>query len=202
MIVAFLILGLFAWSKIDISFSFDRFKKFDVPFSFDKSFDRNPTAVKNKAEKFVVKKIEISDFKPDLKVFESKRADDSLRVVQDNQYPSLTAEPLKTSNFETTRNEINLLMSVGKLDEALDLARSRLEENVSTSKEASYLGYLQDFIMQNMHDPEEQYNFTYSSVKNAQDPAIRMQFIQKFSVYQPDMADEIKQEILSSGISL
>ncbi len=189
MIVAFLILGLFAWSRVDIS--------------FDKSFGRNPTATMAKVEKIVIQKNIISEYKPNLKVFDSKRIDSPSNVVIDTKVPeSSFSENIKTSDFEATRNEITVLMAAGKLDEALDLARSRLDENVSTSKEAPYMGYLQDFIMQNMHDPEEQYSFTFLSIKNAQDPSIRKQFIQKFSVYQPEMAEEMKQEIKNSGLTI
>ncbi len=203
LIVAFLILGLFTWSRVDVSFSFDRVKKLESPVSFNKSFERNPTATMAKVEKIVIQKNIISEYKPNLKVFDSKRIESPSNVVFDTKIPeSSLSENTKTSDFEATRNEITVLMAAGKLDEALDLARSRLDENVSTSKEAPYMGYLQDFIMQNMHDPEEQYGFTFLSIKNAQDPAIRKQFIEKFSVYQPEMAEEMKQEIKSSGLTI
>ena len=203
LIVAFLVIGLFAWTRVDVSFSFDRLMKLEKPFSFDNSFERNPTATMAKVEKVVVQKNFISDYKPDLKVFDSTRVETPSNVVQDAQSSeSPPSEALKTSDFEATRNEITLLMSSGKLDEALELARSRLEENISTSKELPYMGYLQDFIMQNMHDPEEQYSFTFSSIKNAQDLSMRKQFIQKFSVYQPEMAYEMKQELKNSGLSI
>lgn len=200
LIVAFLILGLFSWTKIDFSFSFERVKKLQSPLSFE----RSPTALKNKVQKVVVQKNSNFEYKPDLNVFDSKRLEDPGQNAQEIQRQDAMApsEPAKVNEFETTRNEITVLMAAGKSEEALELARTRFEEKIINSSEVAYMGYLQDFIMQSTHDPEEQYSLTYSSIKSAQDENVRKQLVQKFSIYQPDLAEEMKHEIKAAGISI
>lgn len=191
LIVGFLVMGLFAWSKVDFSPSLLQFNNFENTVSFE----RNPTAIKNKIDVISIQKVSSSEYKPDLKVFDTNRVETSSNLVEDNINENTASQELKTSEFESTRNEISVLMASGKIEEAVDLARDRLEENISKSNEAVYMGYLQDFIMQNMHNPEEQYNLTLISIKNAQEPAMKKQLIQKFSAYQPEMAEQMKQEV-------
>jgi hypothetical protein len=203
-IVGLLVLGLFAWTKVEFSFSFERIKNFQSPVSFEKTFERNPTALKNMSvEKVFVQKPLISGYTPNLKVFDTKRTEAPLNIVQDNKEASeLPSEALKTNEFEATRNEVTFLMASGKFEDAVELAKARLEENIVSSKDTAFMGYLQDFIMQNIHDPEEQYSLTYASVKNAQDSNVRKQLIEKFSTYQPGMAEEMKQDMKASGVSI
>lgn len=199
-IVALLVLGLFSWTKIDFSFSLEKVQKFQSPLSFE----RNPTAIKNKVQKIIVKKNSHIEYKPDLKVFDTKLVEERLPQITEVRRADAEApsEALKVSDFETTRNEITVLMAAGKPEEAMELARTRFDENITSSSEVAYMGYLQDFIMQSMHDPEEQYSLIYSSVKNAQDQNVRKQLVQKFSIYQPELAEEMRQEIKAAGISI
>lgn len=194
-----MVAGFFLWMKVDFSFSYS--KGFDYRASFLKNPERNPTAEENHVERVTLQKIK-TEYRPNLAVFENKRAQASLNVVEDRSEENSPREVVRESNFEATRNELTKFMAEGRTDEALDLARKRLEENVPSSNEMVYMGFLHDFIMQNTHDPEEQYSLTYSSIKNAQDKNIRKQFIQKFAVYQPEMAEDLKREIQSSGLSI
>ncbi|MEI7440082.1 MAG: hypothetical protein WCK43_00435 [bacterium] len=198
-IIALMVTGFFLWMKVDFSFSYS--KGFDYRASFVKNLERNPTAEDTHVETVTLQKIK-TEYRPNLEVFENKRAQASLNVVEDRSEKNSPHEVVRESNFEATRNEITKFMTEGRTDEALELARKRLEENVPSSNEMVYMGFLHDFIMQNTHDPEEQYSLTYSSIKNAQDKNIRKQFIQKFAVYQPEMAEDMKREIQSSGLSI
>ena len=194
-IIGLIVAGFFLWMKVDFSFSYSK------EFNDRGSFQRNPTAEDNHVERVSLQKFK-PEYKPNLKVFESKGTKSSLNVIEDHSEENSPHEVMRESHFETTRNEITKFMAEGRTDEALELARKRLEENVPSTSEMVYMGFLHDFIMQNTHDPEEQYSLTYSSIKNAQDKNIRKQFFQKFSVYQPEMAENMKQEIQSSGLLL
>lgn len=64
-----------------------------------------------KSKKLLFKNI-ISEYKPNLKVFDSKRIESPSNVVSDTKIPeSSLSENTKTSDFEATRNEITVLMA-------------------------------------------------------------------------------------------
>ena len=92
-----MVAGFFLWMKADFSFSYS--KGFDYRASFLKKPERNPTAEDNHVERVTLQKIK-NEYRPNLAVFENKRAQASLNLVEDRSEENSPREVVRESNFE------------------------------------------------------------------------------------------------------
>jgi hypothetical protein len=146
-------------------------------------------------------------YKPKLDEFSAQREEEV--VTQDDLQEGVSAvhevatEEARPSgvSFENLRLEITQHLSQGDVDSAVNYAEKKLEESLaSSSSEMSSIGYLHEFIMQHVDDPEEKINVTMSALKGTQDANVRRYIYERFQRNSPDMMEELDGELDAASI--
>ncbi|MEZ4814753.1 MAG: hypothetical protein R3A80_06040 [Bdellovibrionota bacterium] len=128
-------------------------------------------------------------------------------VVEDDQIDIAEgAEPAVVEGrpaFEKYQEEIKGYLVDGNVDIAIDFAERKLEETLkSPNMEISSVGYLHEFIMQHVDDPDEELNVTVAALKGAPSPSVRRYLYDRFQNHSPNMMEDLDRELDAVGVSV